>query len=129
MSAYELLGYIRLILEFIVASPVILWVLYFLVMKVKKHHLNNKYKPWEYLYAGPLVVTFYLVDVFVNYTFASLALWEWPKSWKEEKLVSERLTRYHLTDHGWRTQVTAWIGPLLLDRWDPDGKHIGNKEA
>lgn len=79
------------------------------------------------MYAGPLVLAFYWLDVYVNYTIMSLFLWEFPKSWKEEKLVTERLTRYYFDKDGWRKQVTAWIGPLLLDPWDPNGKHVGYK--
>ena len=125
MSAYEVLGFFRVGIEIVVFSPVLLWVLYVIVMFIKKRHMTNKYKAWEYLYAAPLVVAFFAVDIFVNYTFMSLVLWELPKSWKEEKTVTERLNRYYFTDHGWRTQITAWIGPLLLDRWDPNGKHVG----
>jgi hypothetical protein len=128
MSAYDVLSLLRVCIELVVFSPVLLWVLYVVVMWIKKRHMSYNYKAWEYIYAGPLVVTFYLVDVFVNYTFMSLVLWEFPKSWKEEKTVTERLDRYHFEDNGWRTQITAWVGPLLLDSWDPRGKHVGYTE-
>lgn len=128
MSLLEVFSYIRLLAELTVISPVLLWVFYATLMIVKERHPDNKYAAWEYLYAGPMVLFFYLVDVYVNYTIFSLLMWEFPKSWKEEKTVSERLDRYYHTDHGWRTQVTAWIGPILLDPWDPRGKHIGYEE-
>jgi hypothetical protein len=128
MSAYEVLGHIRSIVEIVAVSPIVLWVLYVIVMYIKKSHVTNKYKAWEYLYVGILVLVFYLVDVFVNYTFMSFVLWELPKSWKEEKTVTERLNRYFFHDSGWRTLVTSWVGPVLLDRWDPRGKHVGYVE-
>lgn len=124
MSPFEV---IRTCIELTFLSPAVLWVLYFLLMQLKRSHLDNKWKTWEYMYAGPLVLAFYWLDVYVNYTIMSLFLWEFPKSWKEEKLVTERLTRYYFDKDGWRKQVTAWIGPLLLDPWDPNGKHVGYK--
>lgn len=113
------------VILFLAITLGILYILYRIVMRILRKHLDNKYKLWEYLWIVPVVVVAYLWDIGVNYTGASLLCWEFPKSWREEKTVSERLSRYKLTDCGWRSKYTAWIGPKLLDKWDPKGVHIG----
>lgn len=94
-------------------------------MRIQRKHLNNKYSWYQYLWIVPIVVIGYIWDIYVNYVWATLLMWEFPKSWQDEKTLSERLTRYKLTDCGWRSKYTTWIGPKLLDKWDPKGIHIG----
>lgn len=104
-------------LAVLVGSFLVLYILYRICMRIQRRHLNNKYSWYQYLWIVPIVVIGYIWDIYVNYVWATLLMWEFPLSWREEKTVSERLTRYKLTDCGWRSKYTAWIGPKLLDKW------------
>jgi len=61
----------------------------------------------------PVFAFGYIYDVFLNHTVAAVLFWERP----EEKTISERMTRYLRTDHGWRFSLSAFFC-RLLDRFD-----------
>ena len=97
------------------------WCLYVLVMGVYRAHLSGRLSRAGYLLGLPWVAIGYLVDIFAQYTVASVFFLDWPR--RGEYLVTDRLQRYVRIRHGWRYRKAKWICDHLLDIFDPSGDH------
>lgn len=104
----------------VVFAPWLLWALYVMVMGVYRAKLDGRLTPLTTALAAPWLVLGYVVDVAVNFTFASLLFLEPP--W--ELLVTSRLQRHiQAGAGGWRHDLACWICDHLLDVFDPTGHH------
>lgn len=99
----------------------VFWGLYVLVMGVYRAHLSGRLSAASYAMGLPWFVCGYLVDVFAQYTVASVFFLDWPP--RGEWLVTDRLQRYIKLESGWRYQKAKWICTNLLDVFDPSGDH------
>lgn len=97
------------------------WCLYVLVMGLYRAHLTTKLTGFTLWMAYPVVILAYMVDLFANWTFASIWFWEGPRGPRE--LVTDRLTRYLSHSGGWRRNHAKWLCETLLDAFDPSGQH------
>lgn len=64
--------------------------------------------------AGPIMSTS------LNWLVFTFILLEFPK----EYYLSARLSRHYRHGKGWRQKLSAWMGRIWLDPFDPSGKHI-----
>lgn len=96
------------------------WALYIIVMGVYRAHLSGKLPTAGYVLGMPWVVLGYVVDVFTQYTIATLYFADLRA--KGEHLVTSRLIRYS-AGKGWRKIKADWICSNLLDVFDPSGNH------
>lgn len=99
----------------------IFWLMYILVMGMYRAKLDGRLTGTRLVLAYPAIIIAVLVDWITNWTIAAVVFAELPKSGKE--LVTQRLTRYLLTDTGWRYKMASWICSTLLDVFDPKSKH------
>lgn len=72
------------------------------------------------IFLFPVVLVALIVDVWVNYTEASLIFWELPQH--QEHTVSQRLERLQY-DPGWRGEIARVVVPIL-NFIAPSGQHI-----
>ena len=97
----------------IMASPLILWLLYIPAIQFKRGGW------WLLLYPFTFIVA--LLDILLNYTVLALYTWDWPR--RGEITFSKRLDRLILLGD-WRGVVCSYIAFHLLDPIDPTGKHV-----
>jgi hypothetical protein len=95
------------------------WALYVLVMGIYRAHLSGRLSRAGYVLGLPWVILGYLVDVFAQFTVATVLFADWPR--RGEWLVTDRLQRYMRTRHGWRYHKAKWICDSLLDPFDVSG--------
>lgn len=100
---------------------VVTWLLYIEVMAALRVWNNLHWVLKTHLL--PLGAVFIVLDVVVNITIGSLLFLELPRWWT----LSERLNHHALRAHGWRTFMAQWICSRLLNPFDPDGHHCGEK--
>ncbi len=94
--------------------------LYVLIMGFYRAYLNKQLTIYTKILAAPWVILGGVVDVFANWTLATLFFLQFPKEW----LVTQRLTRYKLTcPTTWRGKIAIWMCTNLLDYFDPHGVH------
>ena len=113
------MNYVILML-WVLAFLYVFWALYILVMGLYRAHLSGGLSKAAYVLGVPWVVLGYLVDVFAQYTVASVFFLDWPR--KGEHLVTARLKRYS-NGTGWRKAKADWICSHLLDVFDVNGDH------
>lgn len=99
----------------------VFWLLYVLVMGLYRAWLDGRLKGAALVMALPVVVIAYFVDLFANWTLASLAFWEAPT--RPRELVTDRLSRYVTENTDWRYTFAKAVCDGLLDYFDPSGKH------
>ena len=62
-----------------------------------------------------------LLDTLVNFFVMTLLFLEFPK----EFLTTARLCRWYETEPtSWRGRLATWFGVILLNPFDPSGKHV-----
>ena len=97
------------------------WYAYIIVMGLYRAKLNNRLSTPAKLLGAPALLIGYVMDVFAQYTLATLIFREWPR--RGEHLVTDRLQRYMAYPQGSRYIKARWICENLLDPFDPTGKH------
>lgn len=97
------------------------WYLYILVMGLYRAHLAKRLSLAATILAVPALFLGYCVDIFSQYTIATLVFLDFPG--RKEFLVTDRLKRYLTEGSGARYLKAKWICEHLLDPFDPTGKH------
>ena len=98
------------------------WLLYVLIMGFYRAWLAGKLTLAAKVLASPAIVVGYLVDLFANWTLATLWFRELPS--RPLELVTNRLSRYIGTKgDSWQKQHADWVCKTLLDYFDPAGVH------
>ena len=97
------------------------WLLYVLIMGFYRAYLSKRLTRTALVLASPALLVGYLVDLFANWTLATLLFWQWPR--RPLELVTDRLTRYISQPSGWRTAPALWVCQTLLDYFDPHDRH------
>lgn len=82
--------------------------------------IQSERGPLWAIFLSPIVFVTLVIDVWVNYTEASLIFWEFPR--KGEYTVSQRLERLQY-DLGWRGDIARVVVPIL-NYIAPSGQHI-----
>ena len=103
----------------------VFWLAYVVIMGFYRAYLSKRLTAVTFAMAAPVLVVGYCLDMFCQYTLASLLFWDWPASFLKERLVTSRLQRYVALGGagGWRTKVAGYICDKLLDPFDPTGNH------
>lgn len=100
-------------LALLIASPLILWLAYIPAIQFRRGGW------WRLMYPFTFVVA--LADIIINYTVLALYTWDWPR--RGEYTFSKRLDRLIMLDD-WRGDVYRFVAVEMLDRFEPDGKHV-----
>ena len=98
-----------------------LWPLYVFTMAMLRAKVDGKTNVFAWILAAPIVFTALALDIALNYTLFALLTWDFPK--KGEWTFSQRLSRL-VREDGWRGSLGRWVAKVLLDDYDPSGKHI-----
>lgn len=69
---------------------------------------------------APLLIWFYLVDLWINWTVLFTVMGRSPAG---TKTISERFEVYHAGGFGWKTDVATFVCEKLLNTIDPAGGH------
>jgi hypothetical protein len=97
----------------------VFWLLFVAAMNIYRVQLAHGLTTTIRVFAAPVVLAAYLVDVIANIFIASVVFAELPREW----LVTSRLHRYMTTRTDWRFKASKWLCSQLLDPLDPTGKH------
>ena len=98
------------------------WLLYVLIMGFYRAWLAMRLKRFALVLASPVLLVGYLVDLFANWTLATLWFMEPPR--RPLELVTDRLSRYiGLQDACWHKEHAEWVCKTLLDYFDPHDRH------
>lgn len=103
-----------------------LYLLYVFMMGAYRAYLQKRLVGVSFILLGPVLLVAFALDVFVQFTLASLVFWEIPR--KGEWFVTHRLRRYRRGEDGWRSVAATWICDHLLDPFDPTGAHCDEDE-
>lgn len=105
------------------ASPVVLWYLYAVVMALKQG-----VDRWPTTLPLPVRVLGYpalfvglAIDLYVTLIICTLLFLQLPREWT----VSGRLWRISNQPPSWRQRTALWLRVNLLDPLDPSGVHKG----
>lgn len=110
------------VLQLVPTSWVVYTGLYLLVMywlfvfsiTAYQAYLNKKLSKWQIVALSPPIVVFAIMDVLFNYTLASLAFLELPKS--KEYTLSDRLKRYNTESTSvWKRAVASLVCQQMLN--------------
>ena len=82
--------------------------------------LKNALNLWNKVLFAPLLIAFFLIDVFLNWTLLVLVMGVPPNYCAT---ISERFEIYHEGDKGWRGAVATFVCERLLNTIDPSGQH------
>jgi len=104
------------------------WILYVLIMGFYRAHLSGRLNALGYAMASPFLLLGYAVDIFCQYTLATLLFWDFPDTWKEWTVTS-RLQRYLAGPDSKRKTVANFLCKKMLDPFDPTGQHCKVKEV
>lgn len=99
------------------------WLLYVLIMGFYRAWLAKKLTKVGLVLASPALLVGYLVDLFANWTLATLWFMEPPR--RPLELVTDRLSRYIDQTDGWQKVHAEWVCHNLLDYFDPHDTHCG----
>ena len=98
------------------------WLLYVLIMGFYRAYLKKRLTKPALVLASPALIVGYLVDLFANWTLATVWFMEFPK--RPLELVTDRLSRYiGLQEDCWHKEHAVWVCKNLLDYFDPHDKH------
>jgi hypothetical protein len=98
------------------------WLLYVLIMGFYRAWLAGKLTLVAKVLAAPALIVGYLVDLFANWTLATVWFLEFPE--RPLELVTDRLSRYiGLQEDCWHKEHAVWVCQNLLDYFDPHDKH------
>ena len=102
-----------------VCSAYLLWVCYLALCNVYRIKRDGKLSHLQLAIASPLLIFGGALDVAFNLIFGTVLLADIPQEWT----LSARLSR--LNDRqDWRGKIARWAGAVLLDPFDPTGKHL-----
>ena len=96
-----------------------LWIFYVAVMHLKRARDNGTLSRAALYLGYPVLLTGYVLDVFVQVVVASVVFLDPPRDWT----LTGRLKRYIAGPEGWRERVAVWMCANLLNTFDPDGRH------
>lgn len=104
---------------FLLASPVVAWVLYLAIMNLaaRRVYLRGAAKVLAY---GFILPWGYVVDAALNLSVC-LLFWRVPQDW----LLTGTLKRVLNTDDTWRATFAASLCTHFLDPFDSKGRHCG----
>lgn len=103
----------------LIATPYLLWIFYLAVMNLKRARDAGRLHRVAAWLGLPVLVVGYVLDVLVQVVPATIVFFDPPR----ELLLTTRLKRYKdRTD--WRGKVSAFMADVLLDDFDPSGKHV-----
>jgi hypothetical protein len=105
----------------------VFWYIYVLVMGLYRAYLDKRLVGFPLYLSAPALVVGYIVDLFSNWTIASLVFWEMPN--RPLELVTDRLSAYLKYDTGWRRKLAESICTSLLDYFDPSGTHCQGRPS
>lgn len=98
------------------------WLLYVLIMGFYRAWLAGKLTLVAKVLASPALIAGYLVDLFANWTLATLWFREFPS--RPLELVTGRLSRYVGSEgDSWQKLHAMWVCANLLDYFDPHDQH------
>lgn len=97
------------------------WCLYIAIMGLYRASLSGRLIGATKVLAYPLVFVGLAVDVFTQYTLATVFFADLPA--KGEYLVTSRLQRYMTQPGTRRYALSKWVCSELLDVFDPTGAH------
>jgi hypothetical protein len=106
-------------IAFIFGSTLVAWVMYYIIMGLKKRKPEIMDNPMARVLAVLFVFAGVIVDVFYNLTVGSIIFFQIPK----QLLFTTRLQDNMYTG-GWRSKLANTLCSVL-DRLDPD--HCGRK--
>lgn len=100
----------------------LLWVLYVFTMAFKRvYDLGNMH--WLPKILGwPVALCGILLDWLLDQTLFIVLFWD--KAASKKELITGRLKRYKAGPDGKRKRVTMWLAKVLLDEYDPSGRHV-----
>lgn len=103
-------------------APVLLWVFYVAVMRLKMVRDAGQLTGWTMVLGYIVLAVGLVLDLVVNLITASVIFRERPREWT----VSARLTRLSAAvDDPKRQALAVRIRTMLLDNIDPAGIHTG----
>jgi len=82
--------------------------------------LKDSLNIWNKVLFAPLLIGFYCLDVFLNWTLLVFIMGVPPNNCAT---ISERLATYHEGDKGWRGSVATFVCEKLLNTIDPSQQH------
>ncbi len=95
------------------------WIYFLAVMDLKEHFGMLRW--WHWLWAGPAVVLFLIVDFLFNTVLGTVMYLELPH-WPGELLFTGRCSRL-IRDSGWRGAIARFWCSQFLNPFDPSGRH------
>lgn len=104
---------------------VVFYWLYVLMMGTYRAFLRKKLQGLAFVLLLPPLALAFLLDVFVQFTVASLVFWETPR--KGEWFVTHRLRTYIRQGAGWRWLIADTLCRRMLDPFDPTGAHCDDE--
>lgn len=114
--------YILLFTAFgIISSVSFLWLFYVFVMAMKRAKEAGELHPVALFCGAPFALVGIILDFLIHVTLGTVIFLDLPREWT----LSSRLSRYWTpvgTD--WRCKWAGAIAAVLLDPFDPSGKHI-----
>lgn len=102
-----------------IVAAYLLWVCYLALCNVYRVKREGKLTKLQLVIASPLLLFGGLLDVAFNLVVGTVLLADVPQEWT----LSQRLSRLN-DDQGWRGKFARWAGEVLLDPFDPTGKHL-----
>ena len=99
----------------------VLWILYIAVMALKRVGETTGLTWPMKIFGLPLFVVGLGLDWFLNMTLFTVLFLELPLTCGE--LITGRLKRWRHAD-GFRQKLSSWLAEMLLDSFDPSGRHV-----
>ena len=103
----------------VICATYVLWVCCLALCNVYRVKREGKLSKLQLVIASPLLVFGGLLDVLFNLVVGTVLLLDVPQEWT----LSQRLSR--LNDRqDWRGAFARWAGVVMLDPFDPTGRHL-----
>lgn len=102
-----------------ILAAYVLWTLYLALQNVYRVKRAGQLTRLQLGLAAPLLIVGGALDVAFNLLVGTVLLADVPQEWT----LSQRLSRLN-DDPGWRGHVARVVGAVLLDPFDPTGRHL-----
>jgi len=108
------------------ADAAFAWIQYLAIMNLQRARDNGSLPPAAVSIAMPLLYFGLLCDFMLNVIWGTVMFLDLPR----EALLTSRLERYAFgrgstpAAIGWRLTLTDWLARVLLDPFDPRGRHV-----
>ena len=91
-----------------------------LSVSIYRQWVKGTLNAFNKLIFAPILITFIIIDILINYTILILLMGFPPKS---SHTISDRFYIYHHGRYGWKTTVATITCEKLLNTVDPTGNH------